>query len=204
MPYVYSHTRLDKNEVFYIGVGSDTDNLYTRAHDKNERNEHWKNIVANTDYKIEILFDSISWEEALKKEIEFIALYGRRDKKTGTLVNMTDGGEGTVGYIFSDETKNKISKATKGRPSHRKGKTLSQNHIQNLSGKKRAPFSKERKLKMSLSRTGKKRATFTDEHLKNMSISKKTRLKCPYCNLESNVSNIKRYHFEKCKYKDIT
>lgn len=95
MAYLYRHIRLDKKEVFYIGIGSDK-NKY-RAKNKKARNQYWKNIVNQTEYNIEILFDNITWEEACRKEIEFIRLYGRKDKGLGTLVNMTDGGEGRLG-----------------------------------------------------------------------------------------------------------
>jgi hypothetical protein len=98
MAYLYRHTRLDKNEPFYIGIGSDTDGNYTRAyHSYCFRNKHWINIVSQTQYEVEIMMCDLTWEEACKKEIEFISLYGRSDKQKGTLCNMTDGGEGCVG-----------------------------------------------------------------------------------------------------------
>jgi hypothetical protein len=96
MAYVYRHIRLDKNEPFYIGIGSDS--KYLRAYTNRSRNQHWKNIVNVTDYYVEILFDDISFKFACEKEIEFISLYGRVDKKTGILVNLTDGGQGTLGW----------------------------------------------------------------------------------------------------------
>jgi hypothetical protein len=37
------------------------------------------------------------------KEKEFIQLYGRKDLGLGELVNMTDGGDGTIGRILSEE-----------------------------------------------------------------------------------------------------
>jgi hypothetical protein len=52
--------------------------------------------------------------EALDEEIRLIAHYGRRDKGLGTLTNLTDGGEGTCGYIHTQETKQKISEALTG------------------------------------------------------------------------------------------
>jgi hypothetical protein len=107
MPYVYRHIRLDTNQVFYIGIGSAP--YYKRAITKRDRNIYWKRIVNKTDYKIEILFDEISIEEARIKEIEFIALYGRHNLGLGTLCNLTDGGEGNFGLIMSNETKLKIS-----------------------------------------------------------------------------------------------
>ena len=91
MCVVYRHIRFDKNEPFYIGIGK-----MHRAYSKHSRNTLWKKIVANTDYEVDILFDDITEEEARKKEIEFIKLYGRIDQKTGTLSNFTDGGEGII------------------------------------------------------------------------------------------------------------
>jgi len=111
MAYVYRHIRLDKNEPFYIGIGSDI--TYKRANEKARRNNIWKKIVAKSDYEIEILFDDITYDEAKLKEIEFINLYGRLDLGNGTLANLTDGGDGTINP--SQETRDKISKVNKGR-----------------------------------------------------------------------------------------
>ena len=111
MAYVYRHIRLDKDEPFYIGIGSDSN--YYRANKKSQRNIYWKRIIAKTDYSVDILIDDLTWDEACNKEKEFIALYGRKDLNTGCLVNMTEGGDGGVGKIVSDETKQKLSIAIK-------------------------------------------------------------------------------------------
>lgn len=128
MAVLYRHIRLDKNEPFYIGIGK----TEKRAFDKRNRSVFWNNIVAKTDYEVEILFDNLTWDEVCEKEKEFISLYGRIDLNNGKLVNLTNGGNGTIGYTFtnnhrkliaeankkrviSDETKLKISKANKGR-----------------------------------------------------------------------------------------
>lgn len=113
MAYVYRHIRVDKNEPFYIGIGSD--NRYRRANERARRNKHWKNIVAKTPFEVEVLFDNLSWEEACRKEIEFIELYGRKDIGTGTLVNLTGGGDGAYKTIPSIETRNKLSQKAKGK-----------------------------------------------------------------------------------------
>ena len=119
MAYVYRHIREDKNEVFYIGIGTDDKGKYVRAKSKN-RNRYWKRIVDKTNYEIEILFDNISKEDAIKKEIEFIQLYGRRDQNNGTLCNLTDGGEGVVN--MSEEGKSVLRELAKKRvvPEERK------------------------------------------------------------------------------------
>lgn len=111
MPYVYRHIRLDKNEPFYIGIGSDMTNK--RASERARRSELWKKIVAKSDYEIEILFDDITYDEAKLKEIEFIKLYGRIDLNNGTLANLTDGGDGTINP--SQESRLKMSQIHKGR-----------------------------------------------------------------------------------------
>jgi hypothetical protein len=119
MPYVYRHIRLDSNTPFYIGIGSDE--LYERSTSVNSRNKYWKHITNKVQYRVEIMLEDLTWEEACEKEREFIALYGRKDLGTGQLVNMTDGGEGFVNA--SIESRNKISKANKGRVAWNKGLT---------------------------------------------------------------------------------
>lgn len=125
MAVVYRHIRLDKNEVFYIGIGKEE----KRAYDKRGRNRWWKNITSISDYETQILFDDLNWEEACEKEKEFITLYGRKDLGLGTLCNMTDGGDGTLGThkdnggeknpmfgrIQSENTKKIISEKAKKR-----------------------------------------------------------------------------------------
>ena len=110
--YLYRHIRLDDNTPFYIGVGTVQEkytkskvNYYSRAFNKTSRNIFWKRIVAKTDYEVEILLESDDYKFIEQKEIEFIALYGRRDLGKGTLVNLTDGGGGTSTIIFSDAVK---------------------------------------------------------------------------------------------------
>lgn len=118
---VYKHIRLDSNDVFYIGIGDET-----RPYIKSGRNKHWKNIVNKHGYRIEILYSNVDVDFAIEKEIELIKKYGRVDLGTGILVNMTDGGEGCVGIVHSNETKEKISK-------HFKGVKLSKGHRDNIS-----------------------------------------------------------------------
>ena len=112
--YVYRHIRLDKNEVFYIGIGIQKN--FSRAYEKRGRNSYWKNIVSKTQYRVEIIIKDIFWEDACIKEMYFIKLYGRKDLKKGTLCNKTDGGEGGWGIkkVVSKETREKLRKASLG------------------------------------------------------------------------------------------
>ena len=131
MAYLYRHIRLDKTEPFCLGISNNTDNYYRAGH-KSSRNKIWKGIVSKSEYRSEILLDDLSWEEACKKEAEFIVLYGKIIDNTGTLCNLTDGGEGSIGVIpwnkgvkgvvkASQSTKNKMSLI-------HKGKSLSESH----------------------------------------------------------------------------
>lgn len=141
MAYVYRHIRLDKNEPFYIGISNSE--TYERAHTKNHRNNMWHKIVNKAQYRVDIIMDGLSYEEAKEKEAEFISLYGRINTNTGILCNMTDGGDGTVGYVFEEETRDKIRQANKGwQPTQemrdkmsksRKGRKFSEQHRESLS-----------------------------------------------------------------------
>ena len=112
MAYVYRHVRLDKNQPFYIGIGSDS--KYNRAYSKNNRNNYWNNIVNKFDYRVDIIMDDLTWEEACEKEKEFIELYGRIDLNMGTLVNLTNGGDGMSGICMKRETLIKYSQCKIG------------------------------------------------------------------------------------------
>jgi hypothetical protein len=169
MAYLYRHIRLDKNEPFYIGIGSDSMGEYTRSKSKESRSRYWHNIVGKTEYRIDIVCDELSYEEAIAKEIEFISIYGRISNG-GILCNLTDGGEGTVGVIYSEETKKKMSLAKKGvMPKHliglSTGRKLTAEHKEKIRlsviGRK---YSDESKLKMSNSAKNK---TWTQEHKDN-------------------------------------
>ena len=107
--YVYKHIRLDTNEIFYIGIGSkdsrDIKNgTYTRAFQKTLRNIFWNRIVKKTNYKVKIIKDNLTIKQAKKEEIRLVKLYGKR-VNGGTLCNITDGGEGILGYKHTEKTK---------------------------------------------------------------------------------------------------
>ena len=111
MAIVYRHIRLDKNEPFYIGIGK----TEKRAYEKIKRNQFWHNVVAKTNYEVEILFDDLTWDDACEKEKEFIKLYGKRDNNTGCLVNITDGGGGILGVRHTEESRRKIGEESRNR-----------------------------------------------------------------------------------------
>ena len=106
---IYRHRTLDTHEVFYIGIGS-----IKRSKSKH-RSSFWKNVANKHGYYIEIIKDNLNLEEACELEQLLIQEYGRRDLQTGTLVNLTNGGEGAPGTIISEETKLKLRNKNKGK-----------------------------------------------------------------------------------------
>lgn len=70
----------------------------------------------------------MTWEEACEKEKELISKIGRRDLGLGTLVNMTDGGDGTFNVKHSYEWHEKQRKNNS-----KKGKAISEEHRKNIS-----------------------------------------------------------------------
>ena len=118
---VYIHRKKTDSTIFYIGIGNSK-----RPYKKEGRSLHWKNTINKHGYYVEIILKSLEWKEACEIEIYLIKKFGRRDLNTGSLVNMTDGGEGLQGHIFSEEHKRRISESNKGRK-------LSEEHMRKLS-----------------------------------------------------------------------
>ena len=98
--FLYQHIRLDTNQIFYIGIGKKTEHRvkghkteFERAYAKTKRSDFWKNVVAKTSIRIEILFESDDCDFIKKKEIELIKKYGRKCcDPDGILVNLDEGG----------------------------------------------------------------------------------------------------------------
>lgn len=122
-----------------------------------------------------------------------ITIIGRRDKHTGPLTNMTDGGDGSngrniphteewkrrmsvimTGKTHSEETRQKISQVKTGVPLG----PFSDEHKQKLSiaASSRTdvgPLSEEHKQKISLALSGRSRGPLSDEHKRNISEAKR-------------------------------
>lgn len=99
--YVYTWTRPDTGDVFYVGKGTGVRS--TKLHG---RNQHFLRVIEKLkslglEPLIEKVAEDLSEDRAFELECSLIAKYGRA-ALGGTLTNMTDGGEGKSGYIYSE------------------------------------------------------------------------------------------------------
>lgn len=154
--YVYIY--YDYNKIpFYIGIGKGnriTNHLRKsiRFSRKNLFYNKLNKIIENKEnFSYSILRNNLILGEAIITEEVLIKLIGRRDLNTGTLCNLTDGGEGHKNYKKSEELRKKISEWTKGRKISEEQKQILK--ICNT-GKK---HSEETKLKLSKVQLGTKK-----------------------------------------------
>jgi len=129
--YVYRHTKLGTNEVFYIGIGNRP--KYGRAYTRDGRNRWWNKVVSKYGFDVEILAHNLTWGEACEMEVILIDYYQRADCCGGTLVNLTDGGDGMVGVLKTEESIEKWKKSNVGKQDGEKnimfGKTRGKHHL---------------------------------------------------------------------------
>ena len=178
MAVVYRHTH-DDGTIFYIGIGKKLKRAYT----KDRRSPIWKYAVNKYGLNVEILHDDVSWNEAGQIEMDLIKQYGRKAFEEGTLVNLTEGGEGRLGLKASEETKAKMSKSHMGLNTWSKGRTMSEEEKQSRQDymDKHVPFAKghikseESRRRTSEKLKGRKLALGsrrTEEHKQRISIER--------------------------------
>ena len=144
-------------EPFYVGKGTN------RRIKQKERNRfHTAICTKYPDWYRQVVFE-VTEDECNAEEIRLIALYGRRNLGEGTLTNLTNGGEGAVGHLTSEETRVKMSEAAKLRAPISEetraklrvaGKNISEETRakKSAAAKLRAPISEETRSKMSVAK----------------------------------------------------
>lgn len=186
--YVYAYLRESDNSPYYIGKGSGN-----RAYSKHQ------NISVPKDNKlIVILANELTDAEAHALEIKLINEYGRKNNNTGILRNLTDGGEGTTGAILTEQTRKRMSSASKGIAKSKKhresisraltGRQKTIEHIANISAaKKGKEIPEQQRIKMIAGLTGIQKTV--------------SKIKCPHCEKIGNSNIMKRWHFDSCPRK---
>src|ERR1017187_8689339 len=115
--YTYIYQDPSKNmEPVYIGKG-----FGLRVYEHLTRTDHHPltyrlQKMLREGIQPEIGIISVSSEYfAFELEKGLIKQFGRKDLGTGTLLNLTNGGEGTSGYNHTKQTKERMSKSNKGK-----------------------------------------------------------------------------------------
>lgn len=169
--YVYAYLSSKTNLPYYIGKGKD---------DRAFRKEHNVNLPPDKRF-IVFLESNLTELGAFALERRYIKWYGRRDNKTGILLNRTDGGEGVSGWIMSNSHKEKLLKVNTGRKQKPEtiekirqantGKKMSAESIQkSVANRKDRTVSEDTRLKLSVAAKGR---ICTEEHKLKVSQSKK-------------------------------
>ena len=97
--FVYVHLRERDGQPFYVGIGFKETRPWET---KREYNKWHTNVVAKNGVRVEIIADSLTWEQACFWEVRWIKALKTAGYK---LTNLTDGGEGVKGLKWTEEKK---------------------------------------------------------------------------------------------------
>lgn len=217
--FVYEHIRNDTNSVFYVGKGTGYRATIANHH---HRSKWWLRIVSKAGgFEARYVCRNVSEELAFLVEIERIDQMRRIGVET---CNLTDGGDGTSGWVKSAAWREKVGRAHKGKivsadvrkkisdsvkasgytPSAEARAKMSAAHKGNkyTLGMK---HSEETRAKMSASHKGnsynlgKKASEETKAKMSaSMTGRKQAIIECPHCGTRGGNA-LRRWHFDACK-----
>jgi hypothetical protein len=128
-----------------------------------------------------IIFPMESESSAFESEVALIELFGRKDNKTGILRNLTNGGEGSAGHIFTLEHRAKLSASLTGHIGNRGFVHTPETRLKMSVAHMGIKPTIETREKRSASLRGKKRSVITCEKIrtarKGKTLSIETRAK---------------------------
>jgi hypothetical protein len=172
MFYVYAHYKADDpiGNPFYIGKGKGPREL------SHNRNPFWQNIVKKHGFISKRLYENLTEQEAWDIEIKLINQYGKLTEGSGCLCNLANGGEGASGVKHTDVTKEKWSRAKKGKTWEEIYGLEKAAEIRAKRKLKKRVQSEETKRKMSKSKQGEKNPMYgkspNPEHSAKLSAAK--------------------------------
>lgn len=206
--YVYLYLKPD-GTTFYVGKGKDDRWKYHLNEARKDNTTDKNNLKLNTIRKIlksgqepivKFVDSNISEEQAFELEQFLISEIGRIDLGTGTLTNLTNGGEGSSGILVSEDTRHKRRLKMQGELNPNYGRKDTPEMIeakrQRQLGKKTGPCSETRRENIRKATLGVKKST--TEKMKKP----KSKFPCPHCGKLVSGGNMKRWHGDNCKLKD--
>lgn len=131
-----------KNNKLYIGKTDDAEDRFKKHIQvaKNpEANPRCFSLIHKSirkygydNFKVEVIVDGLTEEDALNQEIHYIAEYKTNVYKYGSEFgyNLTDGGDGISGKVYSDEEKEQLSKRMKGKFDGKKNPFYGKKHTE--------------------------------------------------------------------------
>jgi hypothetical protein len=183
---VYGHYG-DDGQCFYVGLGNKK-----RPFRFKNRSAFWNNYVLKYCRSgkpvVKIWHSGLTLPQAIEHEKFWVSIYGRRNNKTGCLVNLTDGGEGVIGMVVSEARRAQVSAQMKGnkhclgKSPPNKGVSPSKETREKIAAKLRGiPLSEEHKLKLKETNNppSRKGSTITEEHKQKISQTHKGRKNSP-------------------------
>lgn len=142
--YCYEECIFDY-EPFYVGCGKNNRLLSHLKEAKGKGHNHKLNKIRKlTTMNLEPIIITIQTgmtdADAKNLEKRLISLIGRHDLKKGPLTNLTDGGDGVMGYTISEKTKKRWSTNRKGKGNPMYGKNHTSESRKQMSDKLKDGF----------------------------------------------------------------
>ena len=211
---IYSATNINNNKIY---IGQSQQSLekrwknHLRDYNRNDKNTHFYNAIRKYGtecWKVEVLEEVNNIELLNEAEMKWIEHYDTFNRDKG--YNSTSGGEN--GFIFSNETKEKLRQAKLGHivTEETKEKMREKRKLQIFSeatkekirqaklGKKRGPMSEEQKEKLSQAKLGKK---LTEEHKEKLSQANLGKKRSEESKEKMKLAKLGKHHSEETKEK---
>ena len=130
--YVYLHKKKEDDKVFYVGKG-----IGIRYKKTSGRSSYWNNITLNNEWYSVIIKDNLTEEDSLELESFIIENIGLENLSNKNYFKSNEDG-----YVYSLDTKQKMSLAKKGHTPWNKGIKCEQSSLR-MQGKNNPMYGKK-------------------------------------------------------------